>query len=239
MKGVLLILLGMMLAGFTVVEDKKLKGTGYVLLKQRPVHQSFTRVSVQQAITLYLAQDTTTTIAVEADDNLLPYIKTEVVDGQLNIYIDPNVVVSRFTQMNVIVGMPVVTDLNIATAARLEGATPIRVARLDIVASGAGSVKLEVKGSEVEVDASGAAKLELKGEVARLDLDLSSSAYLKAWDLHVVDCDAELSSAAKAEIYVTGVLKAEITSAGIVIYDGTPRSIVHDVSSRGVLVKRR
>ena len=166
-------------------EVKKIKGTGYLVVHDRQADQPFTRVSVQQSITLYVSQGKTEGITVEADDNIIPYIKTEIKNGQLNIFLDPEVIVRGYTAMNVSVSMPIITDINVAAAGRLEGSSPFTVNKLEIVASGAGSVKLEVKGSEVDVEASGAARLELKGEVEQFDLEMSSAATLKAWELRV------------------------------------------------------
>ena len=89
------------------------------------------------------------------------------------------------------------------------------------------------------MEASGAARLELKGEVEQFDLEMSSAATLKAWELRVKNCDAEISGAAKAEVSISGQLEAEISSAGILIYDGTPRITKQNVTGRGTLVKRR
>ena len=234
MKKVGLILLGMLMAGGVSAEVKKIKGTGYLVVHDRQADQPFTRVSVQQSITLYVSQGKTEGITVEADDNIIPYIKTEIKNGQLNIFLDPEVIVRGYTAMNVSVSMPIITDINVAAAGRLEGSSPFTVNKLEIVASGAGSVKLEVKGSEVDVEASGAARLELKGEVEQFDLEMSSAATLKAWELR-----AEISGAAKAEVSISGQLEAEISSAGILIYDGTPRITKQNVTGRGTLVKRR
>lgn len=112
--------------------------------------------------------------------------------------------------------------------------------KLEIVASGAGSVKLEVKGSDVDVEASGAARLELKGEVEQFDLEMSSAATLKAWELRVKNCDAEISRGLpRQKFLISGQLEAEISSAGILIYDGTLRITKQNVTGRGTLVKRR
>lgn len=56
MKRIGLILLGMLMAGAVSAEVKKIKGTGYLVVHDRQVNQPFTRVSVQQSITLYISQ---------------------------------------------------------------------------------------------------------------------------------------------------------------------------------------
>ena len=54
MKRIGLILLGMLMAGAVSAEEKKIKGTEYLLVHDRQADQSYTRVSVQQSITLYI-----------------------------------------------------------------------------------------------------------------------------------------------------------------------------------------
>lgn len=239
MKRIGLILLGMLMAGAVSAEVKKIKGTGYLVVHDRQADQSFTRVSVQQSITLYISQGKTEGITVEADDNIIPYIKTEIKNGQLNIFLDPEVIVRGYTGNECFRVHACYHGYKRGGCGRLEGSSPFTVNKLEIVASGAGSVKLEVKGSEVDVEASGAARLELKGEVEQFDLEMSSAATLKAWELRVKNCDAEISGAAKAEVSISGQLEAEISSAGILIYDGTPRITKQNVTGRGTLVKRR
>ncbi|WP_292270022.1 head GIN domain-containing protein [Butyricimonas sp.] len=235
----LLLLLALLIVGTAVAQVKRIKGTGYLLVQARDAKQSFTKVSVQQGITLYLKQGTEFGITIEADDNIISYVKTEIKNGQLNVFLDPNVIIRSFTAMNVSVATPDITDINVESAARLIGSSPLKVNKLDINASGAAVVKLEVEGKELDVEASNAAKLELKGAVDHLELELSSAATLKAWDLRVTDCEAGVSGAAKAEVYVSGTLEVQLSSAGLLMYDGNPRITKKDVSGRGALVKRK
>ena len=223
----LLLLLALLIVGTAVAQVKRIKGTGYLLVQARDAKQSFTKVSVQRGITLYLKQGTEFGITIEADDNIISYVKTEIKNGQLNVFLDPNVIIRSFTAMNVSVAAPDITDINVESAARLIGSSPLKVNKLDINASG------------LDVEASNAAQLELKGAVDHLELELSSAATLKAWDLRVTDCEAGVSGAAKAEVYVSGTLEVQLSSAGLLVYDGNPRITKKDVSGRGALVKRK
>ena len=118
MKKVGLILLGILMAVGVSAEVKKIKGTGYLVVHDRQADQPFTRVSVQQSITLYVSQGKTEGITVEADDNIIPYIKTEIKNGQLNIFLDPEVIVRGYTAMNVSVSNPKIKDINEAASGR-------------------------------------------------------------------------------------------------------------------------
>ncbi|WP_059026758.1 MULTISPECIES: head GIN domain-containing protein [Porphyromonadaceae] len=238
MKGLLWGLCFLLFAVSGWAKDKKVTGTGYVLMSQRPSEVRFEKISVQQGITLYVTLDKTATISVESDDNILPYIKTEIKNNQLNVYIEPGISIRRYTVMNVLVTLPRLVRLEAASAARIEGSALLRVDQLEVVASGASNMKLEVKGNELQVEASGASRLELKGEVKQLDLNLSTASYLKAWELSADTCNADISNAAKGEIFVRQKLNAEISSSGLLLYDGSP-VITRNLSSGGSLVKRR
>ena len=155
MKKVGLILLGILMAVGVSAEVKKIKGTGYLVVHDRQADQPFTRVSVQQSITLYVSQGKTEGITVEADDNIIPYIKTEIKNGQLNIFLDPEVIVRGYTAMNVSVSMPIITDINVAAAGRLEGSSPFTVNKLEIVASG------------LSASATAAAEAQVKAQAAQ------------------------------------------------------------------------
>ena len=54
MKRIGLILLGMLMVGVVSAEVKKIKGTGYLVVHDRQADQPFTRVYVQQSITMYI-----------------------------------------------------------------------------------------------------------------------------------------------------------------------------------------
>ena len=235
----LFLLLALLIVGTAVAQVKRIKGTGYLLVQARDASKPFTKISVQQGITLYLKQGKEFGITIEADDNIISHVKTEIKNGQLNVFLDPNVIIRSFTAMNVSVATPEITGLDVSSAARLIGSSPLRVDKLELSASGAAVVKLEVEGKELDVEASNAAKLELKGAVDRLELEMSSSATLKAWDLRAADCEAEISNAAKAEVYVSGTLGVQLSSAGLLVYDGNPRITKQDVSGRGALAKKK
>lgn len=231
--------LGIILCGAVHAQVKKIKGTGYLLVQERTSDKPFTKISVQQGITVYLGQGFDHGFTIEADDNIITHIQTEVRDGQLNVFIAPGIEITRFAEMNVSVSMPRVTDITVASAARLIGSTPLKEKKLEVVVSGAGIVKLDVEVDELDVEAASAAKLELKGRADTLDLEMSTAAVLKANELRVVHCEAEVSGAAKAEVFVSGTLGVQISSAGLLLYDGNPRITKQNVSGRGALQRRK
>lgn len=64
-----------------------IKGNQKVTTEERTV-DNFDAVSVSSGIDLYLTQGNTNTLKLEADENLMKHIKTEVKNGTLKIYSD-------------------------------------------------------------------------------------------------------------------------------------------------------
>ena len=68
-----------------------IKGNGNVLSEDRTITNDFNEIKVQQGIQLFITQDNTTEIKVEADENIIDLLITEVKDNQLKIYFEKNV----------------------------------------------------------------------------------------------------------------------------------------------------
>lgn len=147
-------------------------------------------------------------VEIEADDNLLPFISTEVVNGTLKI----------------------------ETEKRLKTENPIKIRisapeinNLDV--SGVATVTLNnVSSQTLTIDASGASKLAINGSSTNFNVDTSGATKVDAAELTVNDASVDASGASHVNVHVTGRLNAEASGASKVLYTGTPASIDKDVS---------
>ena len=147
-------------------------------------------------------------VEVEADDNLLPHIKTEVEGGTLKI----------------------------STEGRLKSSSPmrIRISAPDIAsieASGACKVVAsDLKNSVLEIDTSGASKVKLVGETELLTVDVSGASNIDAGALKAKDANVDASGASSVDVFVSGKLRSEASGASRVSYAGNPASVEKDAS---------
>jgi len=207
-------------------------GNNHVIKKEREAGR-FTGLKVSSGIDVYLKQTDDESIVVEADENLHEYILTEIKNGILNIYTDANI---REAEKKVVyITMKDVNSLSTTSAGDIIGETPVRTQNLEISASSAGNVKLEVYAREIEARISSSGDVTLTGESDILNADLSSAGDLNAYGLEVREADISASSAGDADISVTERLMARASSAGDINYRGTPKYIdVHSSSAGGV-----
>ncbi len=211
---------------------KTVYGNNHVVKKDRNAGR-FTGIRVSSGIDVYLKQTGSESITVEADENLHEYILTEIRDGVLHVYSDANI---REAEMKrVYVTMKDIRSLKTSSAGDLIGESPVTAGVLELSASSAGDIKLELKAETVNIDISSSGDMTLSGEADIMDASLSSAGDLNAYGLTVREAEISVSSAGDADITVTEKLKARASSAGDINYRGDPKYIdAHSSSAGGI-----
>lgn len=214
---------------------KTVRGDHNVITKERNV-ESFTGIKVSSGIDVYLKQGNKEAISVEADENLQEYILTEVSGDILNVYTDVNI--RDAERKRVYVTIKEVDYIKTSSAGDVFGETPIKSDRIDLSASSAGDIKLEIYAKEIEINVSSSGDITLSGETDLLKVDLSSAGDLNAFNLIAKEADISVSSAGDADINVSEKLTARASSAGDINYKGNPKNVDAHSSSAGSIHKR-
>lgn len=210
-------------------------GHGHVVTKERNV-DSFTGLKVSSGIDVYLKQGNNISVSVEADENLHEYILTVVKNGVLNVYSENNI--RQAERKRVYVTMKDIKSIKTTSAGDVFGESPINSDRLELSASSAGDIKLEIKVNDLNVDISSSGDITLKGETDILRADLSSAGDLNAYELKSREANISVSSAGNADVYVSERMTARASSAGDINYKGDPRNVDAHSSSAGGIHKR-
>jgi len=219
-------------AGLDGQIHRTIYGNNHVVKKDREAGK-FTGLKVSSGIDVYLKQADDFSIAVEADENLHEYILTEIRDGVLNVYSEVNI---REAEKKVVyVSMKEINSLKTSSAGDIIGETPIKTESLELSASSAGDIKLEVYTKEIEANVSSSGDITLAGESNVLKDSLSSAGDLNAYGLEVREADISASSAGDADVSVSERLRARASSAGDINYRGDPKYIdAHSSSAGGI-----
>ena len=214
---------------------KTVEGHGKVVTRERKT-DSFTGLKVSSGIDVYLKQGNNEAVSVEADENLHEYILTEVRNGVLNVYSEYNI--REAQRKRVYVTMKEVNSVKTTSAGDVYGESPINSDKLELSASSAGDIKLEVNAKSLDVDISSSGDISLTGETDRLRADLSSAGDLNAYDLKSREADISVSSAGDANVNVSERITARASSAGDVNYKGEPKYVDAHSSSAGGIHRR-
>ncbi|WP_086478028.1 head GIN domain-containing protein [Arenibacter amylolyticus] len=197
------------------------KGNGIVQEEQRIIKGDFTAVSASEGLDVYVTQGTEQKVIVEADENVLDLIATDLKNGTLKIHTLENI--GRATK-KIHVSLPTVTYLASSSGADLIATGPIRAATLELKASSGANLQIEdLSGDTVDADSSSGANIEIVGQANTLHSNASSGSKIKAVNLTTALCRANASSGANISVNVTESLVAKASSGANIKYTGNAK----------------
>jgi len=166
-----------------VINDRKrpkIKGSGKIATEERKIKETFDKISSQTLINVEIEQADNYEIIVEADDNIIPYILTEISGDKLKIHFD-KVTITDFKQAKVYVKLPKISELKASSSATIKTLKAIKSENLKLDASSSGDIVLtEIIANSVNIDTSSSSTVEIeKVDAKNLDIKSSSSSDVK------------------------------------------------------------
>ena len=193
------------------------KGNGNLITEIRDVSDDFDHVSSQEGLAVYVTQSETFKIEVEADENLIDHIKTDIKNGRLKVHSDINL--GRGTK-KIYVSLPEVQKLSVSSGGHIETKNTVTADALQLAGSSGGQLEIDLTSSDLEIDASSGASLHINGTADRADIDVSSGGNINARDLQTKNCNADASSGGNISVRVSKNLIADASSGGSIQYTG-------------------
>ena len=213
------------------------RGSGNVVSSTREV-SDFHAVKIDYPAQVFISQGKTESVKIEAEDNLLPGLKTEVSNGQLHIYYrsqeGKHVNPTRPVKITIVVKD--LKDVELDSAGELT-ITGLNADDLNVSVSGAGNLKVnDLVAKNFSVNLSGAGDMTATGEADDFNLTISGFGSFNGKDLHNKNAQVNLSGAGSATVWVDDELNAQVSGVGSVNYYGSP-SVTKQVSGVGGVSK--
>ncbi len=209
-------------------------GNGNVKKETRKI-STFDAISVGGAFNVILTQGDTESQIVEADENLLPIIKTRVSGGTLRVTTEENIRNSK--ALNLYISFREIDKLDISGACNLECTNALTFSNLKLEASGASEIDLDLTTELLLCDFSGASEINLAGKVRECEFEVSGASEIDAYDLIAEEIELRASGASEAKLHATKSLRIRASGASSVRYMGDP-NVDSNVSGAGSVKKR-
>ena len=206
-------------------------GNGNVETDERMVSESFSEVKGSAGLDVYLTEGSENKIIVEADENLLDIIETEINNGRLNITAKQNI--GRSKSKKVHVTYKELDEIYASSGADIIGNSVIKSEKITLDASSGSDIDVEIFAKEVIVETSSGADIHVTGKATLLMASSSSGSQINAKELIVINCNADASSGANITVNVKEKLSTEATSGGNIRYYGNPSAVSNDASRSG------
>ena len=194
-------------------------GNRKIVEQSRKITEDFTEVSVSDGLVVYVTQAKDFKIDVEADDNIIDLIATDIKNGKLRIHTRENI---GMATKKIYVSLPEVMVLKSSSGAQLQCETLIESDKLTIDGSSGAQIQIELMAGNLDIDTSSGANLTVSGESNRTKVDVSSGGNIDATRLLAKICHADASSGGNLQIKVIEALIADATSGGNIGYSGEP-----------------
>ena len=200
------------------------QGSGKIESETREV-QDFLALSINYPADVVIQQGKVESVKVEADDNLLPQLTTEVNDETLVIEnqeeswsqrVDPT------ERVKITITVKDLREIEFSSAGSLR-LDSLKTDELRINLNGAGEMILnDLDVNKLESSLSGAGNIKANGTTDELDLRISGVGNFEAPNLESKVASVRISGAGSATVHVEDELTARVSGAGSVNYYGSP-----------------
>lgn len=194
--------------------------SSFAINEERDV-QPFDKVNVSSAFNVTLQKGTTEHVSISGiPEEYINNVVTEVIDGELKIYVKGKVKAASGMKVTVIYQNLSAIDVKGAVSIQTEGI--LTTESMDIKAVGATNVDLEINAQTTSLNGSGASDIKLTGVTKNFDVVISGASSLHAKNFESNTVNIESSGAADVEVKALQEVAGASSGASDVDVHGNP-----------------
>lgn len=205
-----------------------IRGSGEIVEQTHEVDE-FQRLEVGHSFDVEVVAGDEPSVRVEADDNVMEHVAARVSGDTLRVRLRPGFQV-RDATLRATVTTPGLEEIHASGAARVRMDGVVDGGRLRVESSGASEIVARVEVAEVDVVSSGASTVRLDGSADTALLEASGSSDLALGELRTDATDARLSGASRADVRVDDTLEAALSGSSALTYHGDPTITEESIS---------
>lgn len=211
------------------------RGAGPVVSETRSL-ASFDKITLDGSADIYIAQDSVQSVTVQAQDNILDILETEVYNGHLKIGFDRNCV-KNHEPVKVYLTVPNIWEVRVEGSGNIIGLGSINMSDLRFEIEGSGNIQFPlISANSLGVHISGSGDVNFAGEGASyLDIDINGSGNVRAYDLPVNNVAIDVDGSGDSRVHAIDNLDVRISGSGNVYYLGYPQITSH-ISGSGDII---
>lgn len=210
-------------------------GNGDVITEDREV-TGFSGVRIDGSADVYVMQDTSESVVVETDENLMEYVTTELVGGMLAVDTRQGVALAP-TKLIVYVQGPDIDELSINGSGDITASSTLIGERLDLSIDGSGDISARVDMTSVYTSIDGSGDVTLSGETDAHSISIDGSGDVKASNLATSTTTITIDGSGNCKVNAAETLTVTIDGSGDVYYRGSP-TVNQSISGSGDVIRQ-
>nr|WP_294790955.1 head GIN domain-containing protein [uncultured Mucilaginibacter sp.] len=222
-KSISLVSLSILVITVQSCNTECIQGSGKNATDKRQVAE-FTKLDIAGSFNVTLVQDSSNSVTINADDNIISVVKTDMSGDKLKISTDNKNICSS-KEIAITIGVRNLKSIAASGAVEVTSNGRLNLGDLDLNLSGATKINLNIAASNVETKGSGVNDISLKGQASSHAIELSGSGNVHGFDFVVGNYSIETSGQSDCEINVLNELNIHSTGASDIKYKGNPTKI--------------
>lgn len=211
-----------------------IEGNHNVVTETRNV-SAFTELRSEGSFDVYLIKDSVCYVQVEAEENLLPYIDTDVNGDELVIKTHDHRNIKENYTIKIYVHSSAVNSITLEGSGKIDCDTVI-VNNFSIHLDGSGEILVnQALCDKMKTKISGSGEVSITGVSNETDFDISGSGDIHSYGFVQDSCFADISGSGSMYLTVEKFLDVHITGSGTVHYYGNP-VVNTDITGSGVVI---
>lgn len=212
------------------------KGNGNVITEERTVSESFNTIKASEGLAVILTQSNTESITVEADENLMDLIVTEIEDGVLKIHTRENIGKSK--SKKIMVNVKALSRITSTSGSSVSSTNTISSNQISLKSTSGSRLKIDINATEVNCKSTSGSSMSLSGKTDRVIAEATSGSRIKAEDLIAESGEIKATSGASASVNTSEKLIAKANSGASIKYYGDPEFVEKNDAVSGSISKR-
>lgn len=186
------------------------RGSGNIEEETRPL-DAFSRIETGSSMHVTVLSGSPSQVVVSADDNLMPMVETDVVDGTLRLKMKGSFM--NASRLTAVVTTPTMDAAEVSGSGKF--------------------VANDINSEDFHVDIAGSGSVVLGGAAPKLTASLSGSGSLDSTSLSAATANISVAGSGSAKVSASKSLDAAVTGSGSVRYSGNPADVEKSVSGSG------
>ncbi len=172
--------------------------------------------------TIYVRQGSPQSVRIEAQENIIANLKTDVSGNTWKIGFEKNV--RNHDGVKIWITTPTLTRAAVSGSGKIVGENRFTgLGDLELAISGSGDIEMDFDAQAVHSSISGSGDMELQGRAASHQVRISGSGDIKAYDLVTGISDIRISGSGDCQVNANDDLSISTSGSGDVYYRGRPR----------------
>lgn len=204
--------------------SKRIKGNGKVVTVNRTT-SDYDKVSVGGSFDVILIKGKEGKITIEGEENIIPYLETEVNRNTLQVKYKKNTNIRTTKRLTVTITYKNINKVSLGGSGNITNEGIIKSNDFTVALGGSGNITLKVNADKVNSKIGGSGNIKLSGSSIKLDCSIAGSGSIKAYELSTDTLNATIAGSGNIRATVKNKIKAKVVGSENIYYKGKPKYI--------------